>query len=176
MARALATMASRSPSRRFSPAATLAKAGGAADTDYSKFHSIEAPNGTGDEGYVVASDPETFPCLSPVPTPTEISSALHTEGSIYATLIVDPRGDIHATTGILPRTRIQLPADAVAAALNAMSLSVLTGPIFTQPFLTLSNVRAILHQGVGHWMDQLVEDGSEEDRLLKILKEPKEWV
>lgn len=36
------------------------------------------------------------------------------------------------------------------------------GPIFTQPFLTLSNVRAILHQGIGHWLDQLIEDGSEE--------------
>ncbi len=33
------------------------------------------------------------------------------------------------------------------------------GPIFTQSFLRLGNVRAILHQGVGHWLDQLVEEG-----------------
>jgi hypothetical protein len=35
-------------------------------------------------------------------------------------------------------------------------------PIFTQSFLALGNVRAILHQGVGHWMDQVVEEGHEE--------------
>jgi hypothetical protein len=33
------------------------------------------------------------------------------------------------------------------------------GPIFTQSFLRLGNVRAILHQGVGHWLDQLIEEG-----------------
>ncbi|MCR9291809.1 MAG: hypothetical protein NXI32_03760 [bacterium] len=36
------------------------------------------------------------------------------------------------------------------------------GPIFSQSFLTLGNVRAILHQGVGHWMDQIVEEGHDE--------------
>lgn len=36
------------------------------------------------------------------------------------------------------------------------------GPIFTQSFLTLGNVRAILHQGIGHWLDQVVEEGQEE--------------
>lgn len=36
------------------------------------------------------------------------------------------------------------------------------GPIFTQSFLTLGNVRAILHQGVGHWLDQVEEEGQEE--------------
>ncbi len=36
------------------------------------------------------------------------------------------------------------------------------GPIFTQSFLALGNVRAILHQGVGHWIDQLLEEGQEE--------------
>lgn len=32
-------------------------------------------------------------------------------------------------------------------------------PIFTQGFLSLGNVRAILHQGVDHWLDQLIEEG-----------------
>lgn len=36
------------------------------------------------------------------------------------------------------------------------------GPIFTQSFLSLGNVRAILHQGVGHWLDQVQEEGHEE--------------
>lgn len=37
------------------------------------------------------------------------------------------------------------------------------GVLFTQSFLRLGNVRAILHQGVGHWLDQVMEEGYEED-------------
>lgn len=36
------------------------------------------------------------------------------------------------------------------------------GPIFTQSFLRLSNVRAILHQGVGNWLKNVREDGYSE--------------
>ncbi len=32
------------------------------------------------------------------------------------------------------------------------------GALFTQSFLRLGNVRAILHQGVGHWLDQVAEE------------------
>lgn len=45
------------------------------------------------------------------------------------------------------------------------------GPIFTQSFLRLGNVRAILHQGVGHWLDQVAEEGQDEplgDLLIAI--------
>ncbi len=35
------------------------------------------------------------------------------------------------------------------------------GEIFTQQFLRLSNVRAILHQGVDAWLDHVVEDGGQ---------------
>ncbi|MEZ6087556.1 MAG: hypothetical protein R3C05_05925 [Pirellulaceae bacterium] len=31
-------------------------------------------------------------------------------------------------------------------------------PIFTQAFLKLGNIRAILHQGVGDWLDRLIDD------------------
>jgi hypothetical protein len=37
------------------------------------------------------------------------------------------------------------------------------GPLFTQSFLRLGNVRAILHQGVGHWLTQAVEEGHDEE-------------
>ncbi|RMF41444.1 MAG: hypothetical protein D6753_09570 [Planctomycetota bacterium] len=37
------------------------------------------------------------------------------------------------------------------------------GPLFTQSFLQLGNVRAILHQGVGHWLDQVAEEGRDEE-------------
>lgn len=34
-------------------------------------------------------------------------------------------------------------------------------PVFTQTFLKISNVRAILHQGVGRWLERLMEDPQE---------------
>jgi hypothetical protein len=44
------------------------------------------------------------------------------------------------------------------------------GSIFTQSFLRLGNVRAILHQGVGHWLDKVAEEGEHElqDLFLAI--------
>ena len=44
------------------------------------------------------------------------------------------------------------------------------GSIFTQSFLRLGNVRAILHQGVGHWLDKVAEEGANdlEDLFLAI--------
>lgn len=44
------------------------------------------------------------------------------------------------------------------------------GPIFTQSFLRLGNVRAILHQGVGHWLDQLIEEG-ETDQFEQLFSD-----
>ncbi len=37
------------------------------------------------------------------------------------------------------------------------------GSLFTQAFLRLVNVRAILHQGVEHWLDQVAEEGHDEE-------------
>lgn len=42
------------------------------------------------------------------------------------------------------------------------------GQIFTQSFLRLGNVRAILHQGVAHWLEQLTEEGDTEE-LTELL-------
>ncbi|MCA9192063.1 MAG: hypothetical protein KDB03_09880, partial [Planctomycetales bacterium] len=39
------------------------------------------------------------------------------------------------------------------------------GPIFTQSFLRLGNVRAILHQGVGRWLRRVMEEGFHEDEF-----------
>ncbi len=37
------------------------------------------------------------------------------------------------------------------------------GSLFTQSFLRLGNVRAILHQGVGHWLDKVAQEGDSEE-------------
>jgi hypothetical protein len=47
------------------------------------------------------------------------------------TMLVDPRGAVHATSGILPTKAIRIPSDQFAEALRAMEVTFLTTPILT---------------------------------------------
>ncbi len=47
------------------------------------------------------------------------------------TVLVDPRGVVHATTGILPTKTIVIPPDQYAQALQAMSVTFFSAPILT---------------------------------------------
>ena len=49
------------------------------------------------------------------------------------TLIIDPRGGVHATSGILPRKKIELLREHVATALENMSVTFRVGPILSNP-------------------------------------------
>ncbi|MFD2568559.1 hypothetical protein [Pseudotenacibaculum haliotis] len=51
------------------------------------------------------------------------------KGNSYVTVIADPRGYIHATTGILPVKKLKLPANFYKEALNKISVSFTTRPI-----------------------------------------------
>ena len=50
---------------------------------------------------------------------------------LYLTMLVDPRGKVHATSGILPTKEIHLPPDQYKAALQKIEVSFLTAPILT---------------------------------------------
>ncbi len=45
------------------------------------------------------------------------------------------------------------------------------GDLFTQRFLNLGNLRAILHQGVDVWLDRLVDDPSAAERECRLIEE-----
>jgi hypothetical protein len=53
--------------------------------------------------------------------------------TVMLTLLLDPRGSVHATSGILPRKRIELMREHVANALAAMSMTFRVGPVLTDP-------------------------------------------
>jgi hypothetical protein len=46
-------------------------------------------------------------------------------------LLLDPRGDVHATTGIVPTKAINVPPDQYTAALRAIQVTFLSSPILT---------------------------------------------
>jgi hypothetical protein len=48
------------------------------------------------------------------------------------TLLLDPRGAVHATSGILPTKAIQIPADQFVEALRNIEVTFLTAPILTE--------------------------------------------
>ena len=52
---------------------------------------------------------------------------------VTVTLLFDPRGQVHAISGVLPTKRIGLDLAHVVPALNAMEISFRAGPILTRP-------------------------------------------
>jgi hypothetical protein len=52
---------------------------------------------------------------------------------ISLVLLIDPRGGVHITTGILPVKFIELPHYHISEALSAMEASFLTAPLITRP-------------------------------------------
>ena len=49
------------------------------------------------------------------------------------TLLMDPLGKVHATTGLLPTATLRLPAEYYAAALKRLAVTFRTGPLLIQP-------------------------------------------
>ncbi len=53
------------------------------------------------------------------------------EAPLTLTVLLDPRGSLHATSGILPTKAIHLPPDQFSAALQNLEISFLTAPILS---------------------------------------------
>jgi hypothetical protein len=68
--------------------------------------------------------------LTSPPTGTDLSSPIG-ESAAYITMLVDPRGSVHASTGILPVQEISLPSYYVQPALAQMEVTFQTGPLLT---------------------------------------------
>ncbi len=99
-------------------------------SDYGAMMAVHRPP-QASSGYI-SQQGETrndWPIVSPVETPEASDGTMDTQGSVYVTLLVDPRGDLHATSGLLPRVRRGLPEKAVAQALSQMAISMQVGPL-----------------------------------------------
>jgi hypothetical protein len=90
--------------------------GSGAGTDFTTFYSVAATAAQGGVKPAAANPvPVTAGAASPVPL----------------TLLLDPRGAVKATSGILPVTTIRIPPDQYAAALANLSLSVFVAPVLS---------------------------------------------
>ena len=52
---------------------------------------------------------------------------------VHITMLVDPRGIIHATSGLLPVKTLELPDIFFKDILSNLEVAIRTGPLFTQP-------------------------------------------
>ncbi|TGK18988.1 hypothetical protein EHO61_08785 [Leptospira fluminis] len=87
-------------------------------TDFSNFYSAHAD----------ASDGNIL-------LPSETTIALKSDSEAEPTtvvLLIDPRAAIHATTGVLPKKRIDIPRFHYASALERMSVTFLAAPVLTR--------------------------------------------
>ncbi len=84
-----------------------------------------------------AIEPVKHPYINEAPVvkvrPVAPGKADPASKSVMLTLIVDPRGGVHATCGILPRKRIELLREHVATALENISITFRIGPILSNP-------------------------------------------
>lgn len=83
-----------------------------------KFYSSEA-EGVGNPNIVTHHAAPITQDLTPATTPMKL------------TMLVDPRGEVHATCGILPTKRIGIPPDQYAGILKTLSVTFMTAPVLT---------------------------------------------
>ncbi|HEY7428876.1 MAG TPA: hypothetical protein VH682_31890 [Gemmataceae bacterium] len=72
---------------------------------------------------------------------------------VFVTLVVDPRAEVHATSGILPVQSVAVESDQVADALAALDVTFLSGPVpggIDQVRVPLPAFQA----GVWSWVDR----------------------
>lgn len=89
------------------------------DVDYTTFNSVHLPEGhdLASGSYLKQVSPGNFIDLSFDDTFEEV------------TMILDPRGDIHAFTGVLPHKEICLPNEFVEGPMSAFQLTFRAGPL-----------------------------------------------
>ncbi|MFE7129887.1 hypothetical protein ACFVIM_03430 [Streptomyces sp. NPDC057638] len=115
-------------------------------TDYTVFHSTAAPPATAPPPLV--SPTTVTPPAAPVSATQNYVRVIGPVGATSGTedylrltftpddhqdvtVLADPRAAIHATTGILPVTRLDIPQPYVETALASMEIAFRTGPLLT---------------------------------------------
>jgi hypothetical protein len=146
-----------------------------------EFHHVEGPVDYLQSPPVGGPHAETWWDCGVYDEPIRDENAVHSleHGTTWITWRDLDRNEVDRLAGLLPANGILSPypdqAAPVVVTVWGRQLE-LTGPddarlelfirqygdpLFTQAFLKLSNVRAILHQGVGHWIDSVLQSREE---------------
>lgn len=121
-------------------------------TDYGQLNAVRRPARTKTDYVLQQGGAQgNWLTVSPVATPQDGDGSMDSDGSVYVTLLVDPRGDMHATSGLLPRVRRSLPDADVTRALSNMELSLQVGPVLLD-FGTVRMPLPSVQAGTWSWL------------------------
>jgi hypothetical protein len=84
------------------------------------FYASQATDGADDKIKTHASDPANI-------------NQSFDSGPVTLTMLVDPRGKVHATTGMHPAKAIEIPPDQYAQALKNIEITFLSAPVLADP-------------------------------------------
>jgi hypothetical protein len=107
-----------------------------------------------------------------------ISLPLDNSKPQYITMLIDPRGKIHASSGILPIEPLVVPEHLIKDALNAMELTFRVGPLLTDPD-SIRMPEPNVNSGQWSWIqksdhnDKTVSDPWKKEEVNKTLGEGK---
>lgn len=128
--------------------------------DYSKFYNVHALDDFTPAGYLYpvgqnggnylsvnyfAESTQGAPPDSPVPAADS--------ASIFVTMLVDPRGTVNATTGVLPTEELTLPAKFYQDPVARLEIYFRTGPLLVDPE-AIRMPRPTEQQGTWNWIQK----------------------
>lgn len=109
-------------------------------TDFAHFNNVHDPASYQSVGYLTPVGKNgNYLAVTPYievaegEPPASAPVAKPAPGSVFVTMLVDPRGSIHATTGLLPTKDITLPPGYFENTLAEMAITFRTGPLLVDP-------------------------------------------
>ena len=91
------------------------------DDNYGSFHCVHQPEGM----------PPANTYLSPIAEGSYLEARFDGTEQLL-TMVLDPRGDVHLSTGILPVKKVSLPDEFVSPAMGQFAISFRAGPILSE--------------------------------------------
>ena len=96
------------------------------------FHSPQTVEDLNLPADIVYQPGRTTPCIKAYSSATPDNLCLRIQDApLNLTLLLDPRGVVHATSGVLPVQELQIPPQYYSSALNRMGVTFRVGPILT---------------------------------------------
>lgn len=131
---------------------------------YSTFHTVHVPDGvTSGDTYLKQI---VAPAVAAGPATYQGGIALNVNAApTTVTLVLDPRGPVHAFTGILPVTTATLPPNLVEDFVKQLAVTFRTGPIISDPGTLRLPLPGGRH-GAWDWVQATPDGGWEQDPIV----------
>lgn len=125
------------------------------DEDFERFHSVHPLAGDHDRPAGDKDKPKegVHSCILPIKDGAYIPLSLRENSRQVVTMLMDPRGAVHAATGLLPTKTLELPGNYVDDLLFGLRVTFRAGPLLTDAE-TLRFPRPAERSGTWGWLER----------------------